>query len=104
MIETALTRDCWLIIASLLDDATLERLAQTPLWLIIREFAGSQVFWQRRVETLITCELEPRPDERDSWRDVYRYFDTLIATAGDGDDTEIESVTRRVPASRASSS
>lgn len=91
MNDIALTSDCWLVIASLLDDVTLERVAQTPLWLIVREFAGSQVFWKRRVETLITCELEPRPEERDSWMEVYRYFDTLIATVGDEDESDVES-------------
>ena len=54
----------------------LEKLAQTPLWLDIREFASSNHFWFLRVQVERQEQLHWRTDI--SWRDIAVTIDQML--------------------------
>ena len=61
--------DIWLHICSRLNNDTLERLSQTRLWLVIREFAASSQLWYLRVCFLVSLPLQPVSS--DVWKEAY---------------------------------
>lgn len=66
--------DVWLHICSHLDNDTLERLARTSLWLIIRELDSRPHFWYGRVCHFTSCQFHWIPSQL--WKEAYR---TLIS-------------------------
>lgn len=66
----------WICVCS--DDVTLQRLSQTGLWTIMREFVSKQYFWYLRTQFLVKRPIQTRQED---WKSTYYILSVALTDA-----------------------